>query len=579
MGTPHYMSPEQVKGQRAEPRSDVFSLGAVFYEMLSYERPFLAETLHGVLFKVAQGERKPIAELVPGLPRLVVDLVEKALTTDAGSRFQDAGEMRMALRAARRELGDTDRSVAPSEPLDETLVGDRTLLSALTGAKSTVAPQAKPATRPGWPIYAGVGALVVALGGGAFLFTRQTTPVAATTEQPPGAALASVVDTSLAAARAALEMRDYENARTRAEEILGRAPGQEEATRVRDEARGRLDAIDRAAREARALFDLGKPGEAAQALARLIAESPSHPVVAELASKLDRYFKAESEDARRRMNAARAAAQQAGGESSSAFEEATEVSRLAASGFQDARYGAATQKFLEARDRFDRARREAEGKTEAEHGEAKAALDEAVRQWSRLADEARLSSATKDPAFQSAVAEEVHARELAAKGDFRAAARAYDLAASKLVEARKQVERTAREAREAQEARQIEERAAREREAVARPPSTTTPEVNDDDAVRRALAAYERAIETKDLALYRSVRPNLSRDAQARLEASFREVSSQVGLTIASVTLDGSRATVRVVSRMVVNGAEQRPREQTFILTKESSGWIILEIR
>ena len=54
MGTPHYMSPEQVRGERADTRSDIFSLGCVLYELLTYRKAFDAETMHAVLFKVMQ---------------------------------------------------------------------------------------------------------------------------------------------------------------------------------------------------------------------------------------------------------------------------------------------------------------------------------------------------------------------------------------------------------------------------------------------------------------------------------------------------------------------------------------------
>ena len=63
MGTPSYMSPEQVRGEVVGTRSEVFSIGIVFYELLTYSKPFEAESMHAVMFKVVQCERKPISEL------------------------------------------------------------------------------------------------------------------------------------------------------------------------------------------------------------------------------------------------------------------------------------------------------------------------------------------------------------------------------------------------------------------------------------------------------------------------------------------------------------------------------------
>ena len=93
MGTPHYMSPEQVRGMKADARSDVFALGCVFYELLSGHKPFDAESMHGVLFKVMQEEPPPMVEFAPDLPPMLVQVVERALAKDPAERFQNAGEM------------------------------------------------------------------------------------------------------------------------------------------------------------------------------------------------------------------------------------------------------------------------------------------------------------------------------------------------------------------------------------------------------------------------------------------------------------------------------------------------------
>ena len=68
MGTPHYMSPEQVRGAKADARSDVFALGCVLYEMLTGRKPFDAESMHAVLYKIMQEEPVPLREAAPGTP-------------------------------------------------------------------------------------------------------------------------------------------------------------------------------------------------------------------------------------------------------------------------------------------------------------------------------------------------------------------------------------------------------------------------------------------------------------------------------------------------------------------------------
>ena len=99
MGTPHYMSPEQVRGQKADARSDVFALGCIFYELLTGKKPFDAESMHGVLFKVMQEEPAPLARAHPGA----------AAGADAGGR---AGA-RKGPRGALPERGRAAGGAAP----------------------------------------------------------------------------------------------------------------------------------------------------------------------------------------------------------------------------------------------------------------------------------------------------------------------------------------------------------------------------------------------------------------------------------------------------------------------------------
>src|SRR5207253_8627528 len=99
LGTPNYMSPEQIRGARIDQRADIFSLGAVFYELLSGRKAFIAESLHTILYKVLQHEPEPLRILVPTMPAAVSDIVKKAMIKDPALRFQRVVEMRDAIRA------------------------------------------------------------------------------------------------------------------------------------------------------------------------------------------------------------------------------------------------------------------------------------------------------------------------------------------------------------------------------------------------------------------------------------------------------------------------------------------------
>jgi serine/threonine protein kinase/tetratricopeptide (TPR) repeat protein len=123
MGTPDYMSPEQVQGGKADARSDVYSMGAVFYELLTGRRPFTAESTHALLFQVLYNQPESVTKHNPEIPLAVQGIVERAMSKDAVMRFQNGGEMRDALRLARQGLrGESDAtlvadiSLGPSDP-------------------------------------------------------------------------------------------------------------------------------------------------------------------------------------------------------------------------------------------------------------------------------------------------------------------------------------------------------------------------------------------------------------------------------------------------------------------------------
>jgi hypothetical protein len=120
--------------------------------------------------------------------------------------------------------------------------------------------------------------------------------------------------------------------------------------------------------------------------------------------------------------------------------------------------------------------------------------------------------------------------------------------------------------------------------AVEPAPVPAKPAVDEDDvAIRNVIATYGRAIESKDLGLFRLVKPNLSREEERRLQEGFRAVTSQhVTLTILSIDRRGDRATVLVRRRDVIQaGARQQEaeRQQTLTLARSRDGWVISEIR
>ena len=101
----------------------------------------------------------------------------------------------------------------------------------------------------------------------------------------------------------------------------------------------------------------------------------------------------------------------------------------------------------------------------------------------------------------------------------------------------------------------------------------------EDAAIRKVIADYGRAIETKDLDLFKSVKPNLTEDEQRRTRTAFEAVNSQVvKITITAVVVDETDAVVRVSRRDTINGSIVSSFPQTFRLARGKAGWGIQEI-
>jgi serine/threonine-protein kinase len=179
LGSPKYMSPEQVAGQKADGRADVFSLGTVLYEMLTGLSPFSNDNLHATMYQVVNKLPPAPSTCSPGLPKEFDAIVARAMAKDPADRYQDAAEMATDLRRMLRSdsptlSGEAGGQVALAQPAND------------TGA-ATIANPPRPASSR-WRLGAIAITLTVLTAAAATFLLRSppaTPPLPALAPQPP----------------------------------------------------------------------------------------------------------------------------------------------------------------------------------------------------------------------------------------------------------------------------------------------------------------------------------------------------------------------------------------------------------
>jgi len=185
LGTPAYMSPEQVLSEPVDGRSDIFSLGIILYELCAGERPFRGDSLGAVFQAITQAMPVPLLERHPEIPAALAEVVERCLRRNPANRFQSGEDLAAALRACFRK-----ESPAEVAPVDS--------------------PQTRKNAVPAW-VFAVALAVLAAAGGGIYQFTRgreAAPPTAAPSAPavPQGLAASSLrLSTSPAGARVFLD--------------------------------------------------------------------------------------------------------------------------------------------------------------------------------------------------------------------------------------------------------------------------------------------------------------------------------------------------------------------------------------
>jgi len=115
-GTPYYMSPEQISGMRVDGRSDIFSLGVVFYQLMSGELPFGGENLAAIMYQITSAPHDPPTKYNPKIYKAAVAILDRALEKKLEKRYQNAKQMGDHLRLLGQKLDEVKAKSKKQEP-------------------------------------------------------------------------------------------------------------------------------------------------------------------------------------------------------------------------------------------------------------------------------------------------------------------------------------------------------------------------------------------------------------------------------------------------------------------------------
>lgn len=166
VGTPSYMSPEQVMGKKVDKRSDIFSVGCILYEFLTGRRPFEAESITTVIYKIINEEPPALNEVKKGLPAGFEKVIGKALAKDPNDRYQNCNQLADDLRNLDR-LSDKTIAVTVTReaPIPEEEEKEK---------EEEVAEEEKKKGRLGLILGITIPAFLILVAGGAYFYNEQT---------------------------------------------------------------------------------------------------------------------------------------------------------------------------------------------------------------------------------------------------------------------------------------------------------------------------------------------------------------------------------------------------------------------
>jgi serine/threonine-protein kinase len=597
MGTLNYMAPEQVRGERADHRSDIFSTGVVLYEVFGGRRAFEGDSFGATLYKILEEVPTPLRELDATLPPEIDAVVERALIKPREDRYPHMSDMLRDLHAFRQQLivtnsppfggtstdvvripSNAPRPITPS-PRSGSGVGvppsasDAPTVAAVptpfppapSGSTPLPALDSTPGALPARGnrnvlLALAAAAIIVAGGIGYWAMSRGAEPAA-----PPAAAADSTaanqqeIASQLEQASRALQAGDRAAAQRHADAVLAMSPGHVEARRLRDQAQQAIDATNRGLANARELLDAGRFEEASRAAGEVLAIDPTNAEARRVMDEAGARSKGKgADDARARMTSARngAIAASAAKLAPAPYNVAAAADREAASLLKRGRLAEATAKYYEASGLYRSAEVAAQTEAAARVARAQAQQKQAEeKQAEQKQPESRPSQPPAPPVESKPTPPPPSLPPVPTSTGLPSAPVAAPVAPPSAPAAPKPA-----------------------------PPEATAPAVSPSAGIPELLERYESALETRNLDAMKRIWPTLSSTQENAFRRDFQNARRiEVDIVSPQFSVNGNTATAQFTRRYRLEttdgqrvGSESRT---TMTLQRVGQTWTITQIQ
>ena len=571
MGTLNYMAPEQVRGERADHRSDIFSTGVVLYELFGGRKAFEGDSFGATLYKILQEVPEPLPNIDAHLPPELVGIVEYSLEKTREARYQHMSEMVRDLTDYRQRMilinsptygtlaPDAATMAVPATPIPSERPGsgrprtaDHTMPGATMPATAvpvtpTPVPTATPSSRRSTILAASLVcvAVIAAL---VLWSTRDGSPAA---PQPTGTAAPAPADTTqqdianrLELASKALQAGDEAGAQRHADAVLAISPNHTEALRLRAQAQQAASTATKGLANARNLMASGRFEEASRAAGEVLAVDPGNADAKRLMDEGSARSRGKGvEEARARTVRARSAAADSGASrlASAAFGAALAAEREATALFRRGQLAEATTRFWEATGLFRSA--EIAAQTEAAARAERARATAADRKPEPPAPPAAPPPAPTPPSMPASSGTSLPVPPPSAVPVAPPAP-----------------------------------------PAPAPSPAQTPPAADPASGIREVIDRYKAALESRSLESLKRLWPSLGGAQEAAIRGEFQNAKSiSVDIVSPQITVSGSTATATFTRRYQLQTADRvNPRTETrttMSLHRSGTAWVIDQIR